>query len=136
MSLHVCGGPRCVTAQVADDRLTRFCFRCRKHLRHYWEMVEDGPERQPSSYDPVPVLRCTGCGKDCADFPGTYRDGPRYPCGQVWQTLTRQASETRMGWDWDAIWARDRAITASFNSPTPGSSASSQETDASLPQKP
>jgi hypothetical protein len=31
MSLHVCGGPRCVTAQVADDRLTRFCFRCRKH---------------------------------------------------------------------------------------------------------
>lgn len=54
---------------------------------HTWEVLTDPPERQPSYYEPLPVLRCSRCHQDHADFPGTYLDGPRYPSEAVWKAL-------------------------------------------------
>ena len=101
-------GPSYTLATSPDDRSTRFCFQCREHLPHTWALMDEPPQRQPTYYEPVPVLRCLCCGEDHADFPGTYRDGPRYPSEAVWPYLSAHAAETRASWDWDAIWARHR----------------------------
>lgn len=106
MVIHITPGPSCEVAVASDDRLTRFCFKCRKYLPHSWALMDDPPERQPSYYDAVPVLRCARCRRDYADFPGTYRDGPRYPSEAIWRDLVEQAKRKRDSWDWDAIWAR------------------------------
>lgn len=87
MSLHVCPGASWAVATAADDRPTRWCFACRKHRRHTWTLFTDPPERQPSYYEPVPVLRCSRCNRDRASFPGVYTDGPRYPSEAVWGAL-------------------------------------------------
>lgn len=101
-------GPSYTLATSPDDRPARFCFRCRERLPHTWALLDDPPERQPSYYEAVPVLRCSGCGEDHADFPGIYRDGPRYPNGVVWTYLAARAAVERSSWDWNAIWARHR----------------------------
>lgn len=54
----------------------RWCFKCRKHLLH--ELVFRRPIDPMSYYGPQIDLECVGCHRDNADFPGTYRDGPRY----------------------------------------------------------
>jgi hypothetical protein len=102
-------GPSCTLATSSDDRPARFCFHCRKHLPHSWALMDDPPERQPSYYEAVPVLRCSRCGDDHASFPGLYIDGPRYPSESVWADLVEQAQKTRDSWDWDAIWRRMEA---------------------------
>ena len=54
----------------------RWCFECRKRLLH--ELVFLRPTDPMSYYGPRIELKCVGCHEDNADFPGTYRDGPRY----------------------------------------------------------
>jgi hypothetical protein len=74
-TLHICRAPkvdRWIT--VADDRPTRYCFGCRKHLPHEWDF---GFYDEPTYYEPPDRLRCTGCGQDRTEFPGTGWDGPR-----------------------------------------------------------
>ena len=66
-----------------------------KRLRHVAVLLDDPPERQPSYCEPVPVLRCAGCGQDCASFPGWEIDGPRIPSEAVWRQLVTQAQATR-----------------------------------------
>lgn len=61
MNIHICPGPSVVIARREDDRPTRWCFRCRKHLVHIRELLDDPPERQPSYYEPIWVRRCSGC---------------------------------------------------------------------------
>lgn len=89
-------GPSYTLATAEDDRPTRWCFSCRKHLRHTWALMDDPPERQPSPYEPVPVLRCERCGRDHTDFPGLDRDGPNYPSEAVWDVLIAGARATRL----------------------------------------
>lgn len=83
--LHVCPGPSVVIATANDDRKTRWCFKCRKHLPHSWKLMDDPPERQPFYYEPVPVVRCSGCGGSHTQFPGY--EGPDYPGECVWAAL-------------------------------------------------
>jgi hypothetical protein len=58
------------------DEKVRWCFKCRKHLMH--ELVVRTPDDPMSYYGPHAALECVGCHEDNADFPGTFRDGPRY----------------------------------------------------------
>lgn len=92
MTLHVHWGPNRTLATCPDDRPWRWCFSCREHLPHSWALIGDV---EPSYYEDVPVLRCSRCGHDCADFPGIYRDGPRYPSQEVWEYLVAGAHQTR-----------------------------------------
>lgn len=113
--LHLNSGPQCVTATMPDHRATRWCFACRKHLPHTWSMLWDGPERQPSYYDPTPVLRCSGCGDDQTVGFGADYDGPHYPESAVtWAVLCRLHKTTTEAWDWAAIWERERKLTGSW----------------------
>lgn len=75
-------GPSFVLATAADDRATRWCFRCRQHLLHTWELLDEPPERHPTPYEAIPICRCTRCGEDHTDHPGAQRDGPHYPESQ------------------------------------------------------
>ena len=68
----ICPGPSVVVAE--RDAGTKWCFRCRKHLPHKWQLLDDPPERQPSYYEPVPTYRCSGCGEDHTTFPGWVRE--------------------------------------------------------------
>lgn len=54
----------------------RWCFGCRK--RTQYELIFTRPTDPMSYYGPRIDMRCTECGEDCSDFPGVYRDGPRY----------------------------------------------------------
>jgi hypothetical protein len=84
-------GPSWERSTAPDDRPTRWCFQCRQHLPHTWALMDDPPERQPSYYDPVPVIRCSRCGGDHTVHPGSYRDGPAYPGDEVWAALVANA---------------------------------------------
>lgn len=53
-----------------EDAGIRWCFGCRAHLPHTDVLLGDPPEVL-SYYDPVWVRRCSRCGKDRTDFPGT-----------------------------------------------------------------
>lgn len=71
-----------VLATAEDTRPTRWCFRCREHLPHRWELLGD---REPSYYDPLPTVRCSRCGGEHVRFPG-FVDGPVYPDpGTEWE---------------------------------------------------
>lgn len=59
-----------------EPERVRWCFKCREHLLH--ERVYRRPVDPMSYYGPHVDLECVGCCRDHADFPGTYRDGPRY----------------------------------------------------------
>lgn len=87
--LHICAGPSTVLGTAPDDRATRWCFRCRKHLPHTWELMGD---RKPSYYDPQPVCRCSGCGEDHTDHPGNIADGPSRPSAETWAILIGAAT--------------------------------------------
>jgi hypothetical protein len=76
-------GPSYVRATAEDIRPMRWCFSCRRHFKHTWFLMDDPPERQPSHYEPVPVLRCERCHQDHTTFPGWYPDGPHYPEAKV-----------------------------------------------------
>jgi hypothetical protein len=67
--LCIIPGPSVVIREEPDR--ARWCFKCRKHLMHTAVLLDDPPERQPSYYEPVWVLRCPCCGGDYTDFPGT-----------------------------------------------------------------
>lgn len=88
-------GPSFTLATVDDDRPTRWCFQCRAHLPHSWALIDEPPERQPSYYDPVPVIRCLRCQEDHTVHPGSYRDGPACPPEGVWMALVKGAIATR-----------------------------------------
>lgn len=82
--MHICCPRMDVLATAVDFRETRWCFGCRKHLRHEWAMHGDP---KPSYYDPLPSCRCSACGQDRTDFNG-WRDGPHYPEQRVeWSVL-------------------------------------------------
>ena len=98
--IHINPGPSWVVATVVDDRPTRWCFCCRKHLPHTWTLYTDPPERQPSYYEPVPVLSCSRCKRDCASFPGYEIDGPRIPSREVWDRLMAEANWPPWPDDW------------------------------------
>lgn len=85
--VHICPGPSWERATAADSRPTRWCFKCRRHLPHTWALMDDPPERQPSYYEMVPVIRCTRCGEDHTTHPGSYRDGPAHPPPTVYTEL-------------------------------------------------
>lgn len=70
----VCRGPAMVEAKREPDRV-RWCFLCRRHLMHHAVLMAPVGE---SYYGPHWRLACDGCDEDHADFPGTYRDGPRW----------------------------------------------------------
>lgn len=113
--IHISPGHSCCVASAPDDRETRWCFKCRKHLPHAWALMDDPPERQPSYYDAVPLLRCFQCRGDHTAFPGSCPDGPHYPeSDAVWALLVERAQATRATWDWDEIWARDKERSDSF----------------------
>jgi hypothetical protein len=115
-------GPSFALATAADDRSTRWCFQCRKHLPHTWALLDDPPERQPSWYDPVPVLRCSGCGGDHTDF-GGFRDGPACPSETVAAALSAGARETLNSPEYAAALSRD----GSSDDVDPGAAPSSKK---------
>lgn len=80
--LHVNRSRERVVSTAPDDRETRWCFTCRKHVQHTWELWE---EPFPSYYEPRPVIRCP-LGHSAIDFPGTM-DGPDLPSASVWAAL-------------------------------------------------
>ena len=43
----------------------KWCFRCRKHLRHMLTMFYDP---QPSYYEPSVYWKCEGCKEDHTEF--------------------------------------------------------------------
>lgn len=84
--IHITPGPSILLGSADDDRDTRWCFNCRQHLPHFWELWGDPPG---SYYGPVPVIRCSRCKRDHTVHPGSYRDGPAYPSDAVWKELSR-----------------------------------------------
>lgn len=87
--LCIIPGPSHVYTEQADDRPTRWCFTCRKHLPHVWQLIGDPPPRnweftdwpeldgyaaatiiEPSWYEPNWVPRCPA-GHSDIDFPGS-----------------------------------------------------------------
>jgi len=70
--LHITPGPSVEVRREPAGK--KWCFRCRSRLSHEAVLLIDPPERQPSYFDPVWVLRCSGCGGDHTHFPGC---GPR-----------------------------------------------------------
>ena len=72
--LHILRVP--VEEYHREPESVRWCFKCRKHLLH--ELVCRRPIDRMSYYGPQADLECVGCHEDNADFPGVYRDGPRY----------------------------------------------------------
>jgi hypothetical protein len=96
-------GPSYVLASCPDDRPMRWCYQCRKHLAHTWELLCDPPERQPSYYESVPVLRCERCHEDHTRFPGAAVDGPHYPeSDEVADALTGMARAKLASPEWVA----------------------------------
>lgn len=110
--IHVTPGPSFVLASAPDDRPARWCFLERKRLPHTWALVDDPPEAQPSYYEPVPVLRCSGCGGDHTVHPGSYRDGPAIPSEAVWRQLVEGARKTRRSEPYRSTY--EAALTAAF----------------------
>jgi hypothetical protein len=55
-------------SKVLDERPANvvWCFGCRKRLPHVARLLGD---EEPSYYDPVWTLACSGCGQDCTRFP-------------------------------------------------------------------
>lgn len=89
--LYIIPGPSEVLRTEPDDRDTRWCFTCRKHLPHTWVLRGDPPPSRywhfadwdeldgyavaaiqplvmPSYYDPIWSLRCPD-GHSDVDFP-------------------------------------------------------------------
>lgn len=85
--LCIIPGPNHVYRTDEDDRPTRWCFTCRAHVQHRWELIGDPPPRNfefagwegldgwaeasivmPSYYDPMWVIRCPA-GHSDIDFP-------------------------------------------------------------------
>lgn len=64
-TLHITPGPS-VRTPLGEFEV-RWCFRCRKRLRHERVVLEDP---FPSYYEPLLVLACEGCGGDYTTFPG------------------------------------------------------------------
>jgi hypothetical protein len=64
--LCIIPGPSKVLAEKPAHPCSRWCFGCRKHLPHSLVLLGD---EEPGWYDPVAVLRCSRCGKDCTRFP-------------------------------------------------------------------
>lgn len=74
MSLHILRTPMREVSRKPEQE--RFAFCCRK--RGVFELVVTVPVDEMSYYGPSAHIECPFCLRDCADFPGTYRDGPRY----------------------------------------------------------
>lgn len=74
MTLHILRVPMIETSRKSER--VRWCFKCRKRLPH--ELVVKVPVDRESYYGPHATIECAGCHDDNADFPGTFRDGPRY----------------------------------------------------------
>jgi hypothetical protein len=87
--LCVIPGPSVVYRTEPDERATRWCFTCRKHLPHTWVLLGDPLPRNvefadwegldgwaeasivmPSYYDPTWSLRCP-VGHSDIHFPGS-----------------------------------------------------------------
>lgn len=83
-TLHIQWSRERVVATAPDDREDRWCFTCRKHVPHTWELWE---EPFPSYYDPRPVIRCPR-GHSNITFGGMI-DGPDYPSEDVWRALVK-----------------------------------------------
>lgn len=63
--IHVTPGPSVeLRREVAG---VKWCFACRKRLRHVAVALADA---EPSYYEPIWVVRCAGCGEDHTHFPG------------------------------------------------------------------
>jgi hypothetical protein len=66
-----CGRMVAYRAEKPAHPCSRWCFGCRKHLPHSLVLLGDvllGDE-EPGWYDPVAVVRCSGCGQDRTRFP-------------------------------------------------------------------
>jgi hypothetical protein len=111
--LHIKYGPSFVLGLSDDDRPTRWCFQCRKHLPHTWALMTDAPELHPTYYDSIAVLRCSRCHGDHTVHPGSYRDGPACPSEAVWERLSASARDTMQTDRWrvpyEAAMAAERA---------------------------
>lgn len=67
--IHITPGPTFVLK--SEYAGWKWCFQCRKRLKHTAELMADYPlgSKEMSYYDPVWVLRCSGCGGDHTRFP-------------------------------------------------------------------
>jgi len=83
-AVHVTWGPMREIANARDDRPTRWCFGCRRHLPHTWVMHDYD---EPSYYEATVDIRCSACGKNRIHFPYCEPDGPTYPSEEVWERL-------------------------------------------------
>ena len=88
-------GPDFTLSTTHDDRPSRWCFECRRRTVHTWAYIDDAPERQPSYYEPVPVISCERCHGDHTLGFGLAWDGPNYPSLEVWNRLIEGAQATR-----------------------------------------
>lgn len=60
--------PRGVEVLRTEDAGVKWCFHCRGHYAHTWEVVA---ETGISYYDPWGRYRCGHCGGDYTQFPGS-----------------------------------------------------------------
>lgn len=65
MIVHVCPGPDTLLREGEPE--VRWCFGCRAHLVHAWQLWGDS---EPSYYEPIWICRCSRCGRDRTTFPG------------------------------------------------------------------
>lgn len=49
----------------SEPAVLRWCFGCRKHLDHEWQLWGDS---EPSYYEPSWMCICSGCGRDRTEF--------------------------------------------------------------------
>ena len=64
--LHITWGPTKVLRRESAG--VRWCFGQRKRLEHERLLLD---YEEPSYYEPIWVIRCSGCGQDRTRFPGT-----------------------------------------------------------------
>lgn len=68
--LHIAYGPQEIL-KVKQERKRRWCFKCRKRLRHRWELLDYSKDSVHWGwYEPVWRLKCSGCNEDNTTFPG------------------------------------------------------------------
>lgn len=67
--LCILPGPSHVYMTEPDDQETRWCFGCRKHLPHTWQLIGD-PPGVLTYYENIWQCACSGCGREDIWFPG------------------------------------------------------------------